>query len=937
MSSNFKYILYAYFLVFLSIKTQILYIGNMKSGFSFQLLPKMPVDYLNQYIFSCSKEEIIQNNYGSLSFSISVCDIKNNPNRFIPVITKNSIINGILESNPLYECGFNKFDLLLGTEFEPKFYPIANPINSSKIYIINNLELYTNEKNKLISTDPLLDINLEEGNIITLNSIQNKFIAGVIEKNTIFGNNNPCQFYQYNIKEKILQIPGNSNYITLINLEKPMTFLLNKESTALCISNESSVNLISNYLCTHGNQTLNKFYIGVSGQGATGIKAVTIQDQPILFQSNENALNGNNIVATNLINTNLYINQLSSIFTSTGLSYLIISGGTIDQNKSISSVHAIPLINYSTENINSIGTLADINQKPITIFDSNSPYNFICNALISPPQNKGDLYDENSKEAIVGASPLIHTINSIDYQLRINDVQGYKDTIFVSTSYMNKDQNGIGGIFYSQALFNEYGIIKRWTKWQRKNIYGNCQTQSYIPTIGSNIAIYENINNQIIGNQFSSSGPFLSQINMQNNELPCSASGIEKIVDIPYTHPGIGENIYNIIGLKPSYLIAVGYKTVILQQTAKNNSLLPILTGNIINCINGTSGKINDKNSETNIITFQGGVLESAGALFSAAIGYSQNDSWLIAAGENGIYILSDNNGNGFGPKLLQDNFVGFNANLSWKKLGNFKTVKKIVSNKDFLYVITNKTIYRIDLNKENIKLQKNCKYQIILKHTDLPNSTEYSSFSDGLFSNNVCILATSIGLFTNKLNSSIKTTNIISVEQIKLPEAFGCMPIYLYPITIDGNADSWGYGENTDITGNIYLMATSLTQHYSKLYRLICYGNNTNNQDTIFLLPNYFIKNFPTYYYNPNIELLSIATDGASLFSHGIYGNSILYRSYIGILNPFIRHGNLGLKNEYNFFELASKTNSYFGYPTYISGIGIWLFSSQNGIQGLC
>jgi hypothetical protein len=174
-------------------------------------------------------------------------------------------------------------------------------------------------------------------------------------------------------------------------------------------------------------------------------------------------------------------------------------------------------------------------------------------------------------------------------------------------------------------------------------------------------------------------------------------------------------------------------------------------------------------------------------------------------------------------------------------------------------------------------------------------------------------------------------------MEKIELPESFGVMPISLYPITLDGNPDSWGDGNNTEIAGNIYLMATSLSQHYSKIYRLVSYGNTTNNKKTIFLLSNFFIKDFPTYYYNPNIELLSIATDGASIFSHGVYGNSILYRSFIGILNPFIRHGSMALKNEYNFFELSSKTNAYFGYPTYISGLGIWLFSGQNGIQGLC
>ena len=933
MTWFFNYILLHYFLIFASTFTQIQFTGNINPGFSFSLLPNIQIDYFNQFIFIASQD------YNSQSFSVSACDIKNNAFRFMPIMTKNAIVNNILETNPLYNAGFQNFTLLLGLEFEPKFYPALNPINSSQIYILNNLELYNNQQNKLIATEPLLDVNLNEGNIISIASLQNKLLAGVMEKNTVFGGANSfCQFYEYPLKEKVLQIPGNSNYVTLIQLGTPTPFLFTSENAELCTLNENTVNLIPSYITMHGNQVLNKAYLGVSGQGNTGIKAITMYNQPILDPSNEGALNGNNIVATNISNVNLYVNKISSLFTTTGLSYLTILGGTNTANTSISTVYAVPLINNINENNNLVGTLANVNTNPTPFFDTTYLKHFIGNFLSESPSNPGDLYTTNSKEALVGNIPLIIDINGNNYQLTINDIEGYKDTIFIATSYQNNDFNGIGGIFYSQALFNEYGMIKAWSKWQRKNIYRNCQTQAYIPTIGTNIAIYENINNQIIGNKFSSSGPFLSGTNTNYTTLNCASSGIEKIIDIPYTHPGIGINANNIIGLKPSYLIAVGYNTVILQQTAHNDFLLPILSGNILTCADGNTINLINKNSDTSIVTFQGGALENSGALFTAALGYSANDCWLIVAGANGIFILANPNaGTGCGIDLLQDNFNGISQALRWQKLGDFNTIKKIVSNKDFLYVVSNTTIYRIPLDPANISLKEHCQYQILLKNTQLPGSTNFSSFSDGLFSNNTCLLATSVGLFTNSINSSIKTAHTLNIQKIVLPESFEVMPIHLYPITIDGNLDSWGEGNNTDITGNIYLMATSVSQHYSKIYRLICYGNNTTEKSTIFLLSNYFIKDFPTYYYNPNIELLSIATDGASIFSHGVYGNSILYRSYIGILNPFLRHGNLALKNEYNFFELASKRNSYFGYPTYISGIGIWLFTGQNGIQGLC
>lgn len=936
MKWNSNYKLFIFFLILQTKFMQISFIGNTNYGFSFSLLPNIKNDPFSQLIYVCSKETIPYNNNKNIfSFSLSVCDIKNNPTYFIPIITKNVILNGILEENPLYNKGIKNFDLFIGTTLEPKLYPIINPENSSIIYILNNLELYNNQSNQLISTDPLLDIDQNEGNIILLIGLQNQLISGVIEKNTIFGDiDSICKFYQYPIKETIINIPGNTNYKTKLEFGSSKIFIFNNKDLSLCNQNEDEVTLIKNNITLHGNQILNKAYIGVSGKGATGIKAVTLYDKPILPNTSESALNGNNIVITNSPNINLYIKKLSSLSTSTGLSYLVVLGGTYDEITSNSTVYALPLINYSNVDNNLIGTLASVTQTPQLLFDNKNPYYALGNKLTESPINKEDLFTHTSKEALVGGGPLIIEINGTTYQLKINSLEGYKDTIFAATSYMNNDENAMGGIFYSQGLFNEYGMIKVWTEWKRKNICGNCETQSYIPTIGSNIAIKNNLENQIIGNQFSSYGPFLGINNNNYKELDCLSSGIQKIIDIPYSHPGLGRDKNN---LKPSYFIAVGFNTVILQQTAKHNSFLPILKNNVVNCINGNTQNIDEKTFSTNIITFQGGALENAGALFTAGLGYNDFDSWIIVGGANGIYILSDENGIGCGPLLLRDNFNGINNKLKWRKLGNFNAIKKIVTNKNFLYVLTNNTIYRIKLDATNISLEQNCQYNTILKNTDLPDSTEFSSFSDGLFSNHVCILATSIGLFTNQKNSSIQIGDTIPIEKINLPESLNVQPIALYPITIDGNADSWGYGENNDITANIYIMATSLSQHYSKIYRLVCYGNKNNSKNTIFLLQNYFIKNFPTYYYNPNIELLSITNDGAVTFCHGVYGNSILYRSYVGIINPFLQNGNLSLKNEYNFFELQSQTNSYFGYPTFISGIGIWLFSSEKGIQGLC
>lgn len=925
------------------------YNGNQKNGFTFSILKQISLDTLSQLMYVCSSNDIEQDLNNQGSYSISVCDLKNNTTnrRFLPIITKNATVNGVLEGNPLYGQSIGFFNLALGMTHEPKFYPLVAPSNSNQVFLINNLDIYNNTKNFLIATTALLDNDGNPGVINTLTSAQNQFLVSTLPQGAIFSDTTTAVFYPHLIQEKIIPIPGNSNYLTAIALKMGTPFAINNTTPYFLINPaDKFISIIPNTkLISHGSQTINKFYVALSGSGASGINTVITPQGKLIDSSN--LIDNNKIIATNQANTPLHTQNIDTLWNSTGLSYLIIQGGRNNINAAINTIYALPLINYNEDNPLALGMLASVNQEPIILFNTNPPYAFINNTFQEKPLTSNDLYNWDSINAIVGHIPLVPynkgisfedtLTNTTTYPFTIMDMSNYKDTVFVSAIYNQINRAGVGGVFYSQAILNENGKIATWTLWQRKNIIGNTYTNTYIPTIGSNVAIFQGLPNSVIGTQISSSGPFASNSIIQN--LSCSGSGIQKIIDLPFTHPGIGFNANDIDGLSPSYAIATGYNTVILQQTARNSGMLPIMDANYILCENGTTNQVNTKNTQTTGLQFQGGELQNSGALWTAALGYTDSDCWIIAAGNNGIYILADDAGGGCGALLLQENFIGINPHQIWQKLSDLKNIRKIVANKDFLYIITLQAVYQLPLTQENIQKKIAASYTELFSIYDLPNASQWSSFSDGLFSENKCIIATSLGLFVNAPGSSIKNTGKLSMNQIILPENWNTAPVYLYPITISGYQDSWGIGDGATVRGNIYVLSTSISKHYSQIYRLATYGNTTNtgNKETVIILPNYFIKNIPTYYYNPAIELLSIATDGASLFSHGVFGASYLYRSFLGIINPLLRHGLVGLRQEYNFFELTSKSNAYFGFPTYISGMGMWQFTSQNGIQGLC
>jgi hypothetical protein len=919
-------------------KGVISFIGDKNPGFSFELLPYFVLDPLGQKLYMASKEEIPSH----LSpYSLVVFDISHNQEStrkaFLPLITRNALVNNVLEANPLFGAPFSAFDLVMTTVLEPKFYPVIALKNNSSLFILNKLNIFDGEKNRIIATDSLLDSKGNNGEIEAIETIQNEILATVSHpEKTILDPDHNTAFYRFHLQERILPIPQTNDYLTTLSFNQPKIISFDDCLPALQkLDDTNNLTFLSPKTITYGNKDTNMFYLGCSLQGTNGAAGISLLDEPIT--KDFSLIKGNGIVATNNPNTPLFIHHINSIETSTNLSYLLVHGGQEDLSKSINSVFALPIIN---DPLSEIGTLANINQKPTLIFSDRPPYHYQKTVLKEQPATETDLYtlDEtkNMHEAFVGGGQLQFSSQTKTYPLQITDIEGYKDTVFVSTLYLSPDQKGAGGIFYSQALFNEDGMIKNWTPWQRKNIIGNILTSTYIPTLGSSAAIFAGLSSYPGLATVSNVGPFLDMGNPLWKNLPIAKRGIEQSIDIPWRHPAIGLG-KNEPFLKSSYMIHLGYNTVILQQTARNNSLLPFYGNRVFICEGGNTSSIKEKTNDVGYLAFIGGALGEAGSMITATLGYNSNikDSWIIAGGTKGLYILENNDGAGFGADGLQDNFQGIKETWVWRKVGKWKDIRKIIGIDGYLFILTRDSLHRLPLEYDQLQNPSQTKIASIY---DFPNATNFSTFGDIIVSEDACLLASSIGLFKNKTVSPIRTSTYVSWQLIPLPESNEATPIHFSLSTAGGYDESWASGSKDIISSNILITTSSLKKHYTKIYRFICYGmSDQYDEEMIMILPNFFLHSSPTYLYNPGLELLSFLSDGATHLGHGVVGSTTLFRSFISVFCPFLKQGPMKLKNEFNFFEFSSKINEYTGFPTYCSGNGFWILSTENGVQGLC
>ena len=242
----------------------------------------------------------------------------------------------------------------------------------------------------------------------------------------------------------------------------------------------------ANKVALHWDSTLQRLYIGLrittdaAVSNATIGKAVVVAHQVCgkierRTIADDNALtsplapipppSGDEIIVSRgVAGATLRATHLGVMHTSTGPSYLIVCGGTADDNTGIgvsNAVYALPLVDKPESSHH--GTLADKNSQL-------ENYKFVTEARIP-----GELADTTDTFSRVGGGGLAtpapidtHTL-PISTTDEVADMVVDGDAVYVAIEGQASDTRE-PGVFYSHAMFDEDGKIAGWSTWSKVGV-----------------------------------------------------------------------------------------------------------------------------------------------------------------------------------------------------------------------------------------------------------------------------------------------------------------------------------------------------------------------------------------------------------------------------------------------------------------------------------
>lgn len=568
-------------------------------------------------------------------------------------------------------------------------------------------------------------------------------------------------------------------------------------------------------------------------------------------------------------NVEVSIQKVRTMRTSTGTFYLIVLGGNGSVQDTAQQVFAMPLVNGSGDSSLN-GTIAARDSVPENLYEGNPATLFLgarkrTEAALLPDQMP------TSADAAVQVGGGAVPFGSV------TDLYVSRDAVFATV--LDGAGNQQPGTFYSQALFDEFGNIFAWTAWQRVGGHinqvlggttdaGTGDTYSMIQENGE-------VNTVTRTDWSSGSADGLEFLSLAFGQvLPQANGGIRGLFDLPVITPGL----FDI-----SLLVGVGHGAVVFGQTGAVNlgALIPV-TGDQFKKVqlfeNGTvSTTLPIGAGDPTIVGISGGVLAEITPILAAEIAASTTQGWFVCGGCRGVAILSDDLGAGWNLATgLGPNFAGFTAGMSFKGVGNYRFVRKLMCDSEFLYVLTDTKLDRIDLNAGNIGLGEI--NPVTLATADhVPGIGANGIFLDFIVSGKFALIATSGGMVRVGNAADIITAideSSVNWTIVPVPESDGCV-YKLVSLSGAGRAQDLARGTG----GQLYALGAYRGKERAQINRFVVHGlgdDDLVSDTTILPLPDLFIKDRLSFLVNFGDLRTVFATDGSVFFharsrEHGV------------------------------------------------------------------
>lgn len=664
--------------------------------------------------------------------------------------------------------------------------------------------------------------------------------------------------------KKTIRVFGEVNAQTGSMVE-PQALRLDPTSSAIAIDNPLS-NIMSNQVAMHWDSSLERLFVGLQTTAGTGTNDGTRAVAVIKFIS-EGAISLETIApdsifttgdSTNIIGARdakqkVSIHALSTMWTSTALNYLIVVGNVGKPAQTQQSVFALPLVNTGE----SKGVIASKSAQPQNIYrDANIP-RLIARTISEPATTASEMTHSTDIAAQVGAGKLLAG--------PIVNILVRDDTVFAFVGENTLGTNS-PGVYSSQAIFNASGKITSWTQWQRAagttdQIFGaalNAFEGNFILASGTTADTVNTIKRTDWSDGTENSLQPLTTI--LDAALPSSNGGVQGMQTF-LPNSGALQNI--------SVLAAGGIGTVVLAQTGlyDNGIITPTPGADFNDIAEFTNGIITD-DVTANTVIISGGALNNVGPITALEFARNAANGWLFVGGSNGLTLLAHEDGSGWNATIeLSDHFTGLEAGMRFITIGNYRFVKKLIYDGDFLFVITHEKIDRINLTTSDFA---NNNLDITTIATIGNNGVSLrGGFLDGVFSQALAIIATTDKMFRIGNGKDIRTiTNESDVEwtTVTIGENAGA-PTALYTVTTTNRSQDI----TKNLGGHFYVLTADAGLDQSRINRFAVAplsSSDSVSATTIQAFDDLFVKNIPSFLLSFGEFRSNFSTDGALYFA---------------------------------------------------------------------
>lgn len=622
------------------------------------------------------------------------------------------------------------------------------------------------------------------------------------------------------------------------------------------------------------SSTVERLYVAVRVKGGSdahdGVRALAVGN----FDKTTGALVFYPIVADALVqpehniivggrgsDTQIAINKVRTMQTTTGfLDYLIVQGGNGAFEQAQRTVFALPLLNFKDElgiidakHIGVHGTLATIAEKKVDgatqaitlngFRSSTKSHAFLGRHFCCIPQSPNDLITAHADEARVGAGPL--------HAGAISDLMVKDDAVYAVVA--EADRSYASGVYRSQAIFDYDGHIAAWTRWEKiidtddvmHAVLLDSSKGNHLIINGSSSDAIKNVERMDWALQTSPLGELAALVTEQ---LPPKIGGIQELIDFSPLTPGLSDT---------SLLCATGLSKIVLVCMS-NNAQTPAL-------VTFKNGEIEHAVGQYTALAMEGGAVARLGPICAAEIGVNDTNGWLFIGGVHGVAVLCHADGSGWAMPQGLHTLDALQQGMAFKRIGNYAFVRKIICDDQYLYVLTDTVLDRIDLRTASFADES-------FTVTRLANARElthgdFGICQDMVVSEKLCVLAHTNGLCRVGNGKDIRTDDVATLDWtlIEIPGAAGAVTS-LVPISVTGRSQDLARFN----AGQLYIVTGTIGKNNARLHRLVIHNltNAAITDTSVQQLHDYVSKDQLSSFANLGTYSSCFATDGSMFFT---------------------------------------------------------------------